>query len=609
MQRQINVGTEHRPIMEKLGDPNSTINMPMERFRFHAGLCSWKKRTKTLIIKAGLKKLYGNKIQNNSVRAFGRDLTTRELKEIKKGDNAVFLVQGDASPVARSIVKKNRSKGVAKPTKPKANAKAQSGKRKHVTDDDEQSSEEDVQTQVGSNKRARRGRQDDSITAEVEDLIMYAESPATLDEADATGRYSLRSTRKGGKAPTRIEAIEESSNESSADEEYEDVPTQRYSPGESSKSSKGIDESSFESAIETDDEEMSAPRVPFRRISGAGDVGGKSKGPSWISSTGPNDQNNDKKDHRYTAVPVSIGGKVHYATYEGLISNGPAYNVGRSEVFPQGQAPEVSSASFPQNESYQPQPHPFDVMMKMPLLEEKIREEEDTPLQTNRKRVRALLGDDEAEAYPPSSKRLRTEQSGLPVPGAAAHGANGSIPPQIAPQPIVPPPAIPPQMYQSSSAPPARHAQPPRTRNQRLDAEWALVFEQTFKDLGFKSVNYSEVPPWNDEEVQSLIDALLPTREVYFAWTKEPAPRTDPHQSYRTQFDTIFSAFQDWWRRHHSNELLPILAGVMHFGRSVDDWVAPSRDSIYYEAFRKGHRKLPENWPASRLEEAYRKGW
>ena len=28
----------------------------------------------------------------------------------------------------------------------------------------------------------------------------------------------------------------------------------------------------------------------------------------------------------------------------------------------------------------------------------------------------------------------------------------------------------------------------------------------------------------------------------------------------------------------------------MHFGKSVHDWEAPSKGSIYYEAFRKGRR-------------------
>ena len=609
MPRQINFGTEDHPIWEKLGDPNSTVNMPMERFRFHAGLCSWTDRTKTRIIKAGLEKLYGDKIQNNTVRAFGRDLTTREIKEIKKGDKAVFPIIGDVVPAARRTLK-NKSKRAAKPTKPVANAKAQSGKRKHATDDEEASSEEEAQTQVRSHKRARRGGKEDRIAAEVDDLVMFEQAPTILDEADATKRYSLRSTRQDARAPKRIETIEESSSESSADEEYEDVPNQRYSPRKTHGSSNRVDESSCESSAETDGEDKLAPRVPFRRIPGAGDVGGKSKGPSWVSSTKGNDQNDEEQDHRHTVVPLSIDGRVHYATYEGLISNAPVYSIGGSDVLPQGQGREVNGASPAQTGSCTPQPHAFDVMMKMPLLEEENLEEEDTPLQNHRKRVRDFLGDEEVEAYTPSPKRLRTEQPVLPIPASATHGAHSSFPPpQIVPQKIVLPPTVPPQMEQPNRSPLAPHVPPSQTRNQKLDAEWAQVFEPTFIDLGFQSVNYSEVPPWNEEEVQSLIDALLPTREVYSAWTGEPAPRTDPHRSYRAQFDTIFGAFQDWWRAHRPNEALPILAGGMHWGKSVDDWEPPSKDSIYFEAFRKGHRALPDDWPGPRLEDAFRKGW
>lgn len=153
--------------------------------------------------------------------------------------------------------------------------------------------------------------------------------------------------------------------------------------------------------------------------------------------------------------------------------------------------------------------------------------------------------------------------------------------------------------------------------NLKLEAEWAQVFEGVFLDLGFQSVNYSEVEPWNEQEVQSLIDALLPTREVYFAWTGEPAPKTDPQLSYRAQYDTIFWSFQDWWREHRPVEALPILTGVMHWGRSVFDWEPPSKDSIYYEAFKKGHRapcgengQMPDlrDWSGARFEDDFRRG-
>ena len=60
MPRQINVGTENHPIWEELGNPNSVVNMPMERFRFHTGLCSRMARNNTLIITVGLKQNEGD---------------------------------------------------------------------------------------------------------------------------------------------------------------------------------------------------------------------------------------------------------------------------------------------------------------------------------------------------------------------------------------------------------------------------------------------------------------------------------------------------------------------------------------------------------------------
>ena len=634
MQRKINVGTEDRPIWEELGHPNSIVNMPMERFRFHAGLCSWTERKMTLIIKAGLKKLYGDKLQNNTIRGFGRDLTTNEIKEIKKGDKAVFPIERDVVRATRKSAKQNRSKGAAKHSKGGTEVgEALSRKRKHATDDEEQSLEEETLTKVRSHKRARHGRKDDSMAAEVDDLVMFEES-ATIEQADATRRYSFRSSGKDAKTPKRTERIEELSGESSAGEEY--MPTQRYSlskasrtdeeddyvpvepfyqprsiqkTGESHRESDKVEAALRESSVESDDEEMSPSRFPFRRIPRAGEVGGKSKGPSWVSSTGENNQSNEGKDYRHTAVPITIEGRVHYATYEGLVSNGPAHSFDKSGALHQCQALEAIGAPLAQHKSHPPQPDVSKVMTNLPSFNQRNLEK-DTPLQTHKKRARDFNEDKEVEAYTPPLKRLRTEQRVLPPPGSTTHrGQKGSskFPPQV-----IPAPTIPLQVEQSKRAPPAPQTQLYQTRKQKLDAEWAQVFELNFVDLGYQSVNYSEVPPWNEEEVQSLIDALLPTREVYFAWTGEPAPKTDPQQSYRKQFDTVYGAFQDWWRAHRSREPLPILAGVMHWGRSVEDWEPPSKDSIYFEAFKKGHRApngqvldLPD-WPGSRYEDACR---
>lgn len=649
MQSRINVGNDDEPIWEELGHPNSLVNMPMERFRFHAGLCSWTERKKTLIIKAGLKKLYGNKLQNNTVRAFGRDLTTKEIHEIKKGDNAVFPVEGDSVPATRKAAKKDRGKGGAKPTKPKGNAnveKARSQKRKHAIEDDGQSSEGEALTQLRSHKRARQG---ESIATEVDDLVMFEQSPAVVNEADATRRYSLRSTRTVAKTPRKVEQIEELAGESSADEEYTDAPTHRHSlrrtrklvkarenskrveqaSSESSAEEEGeyipaqpsypikrsktneeshrkndrVEAASRKSSVETDGEEAPAPRFAFRRIPRAGEVGGKSKGPLWVSSVEDQRRSIEDTDYRHTAVPVSIGGRVHYATYEGLISNGPAHSVDGSDSLSKGQTSKAIGASLAQKGPYSPESHAFEAMMNTPILEEKNLEEADTPLQAHRKWVRDFLGDEDAEARAPPLKSLYMEQPVLPLPESATQGDTSNVPPKA---------------DQCSSAPSVPHSQSSQTGKQKLEAEWAQVFENTFVDLGYRTVNYSEVAPWDEEEVQSLIDALLPTREVYLAWTGEAAPRTDPQQSYRAQFDTIFGAFQYWWREHRSNEALPTLAGVMHWGRSVKDWEPPSKDSIYYEAFKKGHRARREakgkmvdlaNWSGSRLEDAYRKMW
>ena len=569
MPRRVNVGTPEQPIWQELGETNSVVNMPIERFRFRAGLCSWTRRTGTLKIKEGLKKLYGDKIQNNSVRAFGRDLTTREIKETKKGKEAKF-------PIEDNVVHGTR-KGTNK------------RKRQGPTIKESVLSDEDTQTRIRTRKRARRNREEATIASEVDDLDM--QMPA-IEPGDAGQRYPLRSTRKDRKGYRTVEPVEELGNQSSTGED---------SHSESDK----VGSVSQESFVETDDdEERTSPRVPFRRIPGVADVGGKCKGPSWVSSKSEEDEGNKEKDHRKAVIPLSIGGRVHYATYEGLISNGPLQCDGASDAVLQRQGPDIADVSLQRNETESPRPHPFEMAMNTPVFGLENPEEEDTPLQAHRKRVREFLGEEEPEAQAPPSKRLRTEQQVLPPSGQATHEATVSVPAQTTSLPISQP-----RIDQNRRARPIPQAQLSKTRRQKLDAEWAQVFEQTFLDLGFQSVDYSEVSPWNDEEIQSLIDALLPTREVYLAWTGEPAPRTDPHQSYRAQFDTIFLAFQDWWEMHRPNEDLPILSGVLHGGRSIDDWIPPSRDSIYYEAFERGHRAQRgglSNYSGPELEDASR---
>lgn len=92
MPNRINVGTEQSPKWKELATQNSAVNNPMERFRSEAGLSSWTKRKNTLVIKEGLRKLYVNVLQNNSFKAFGRDIIRKEVQELKKGEEAIFPI-------------------------------------------------------------------------------------------------------------------------------------------------------------------------------------------------------------------------------------------------------------------------------------------------------------------------------------------------------------------------------------------------------------------------------------------------------------------------------------------------------------------------------------
>lgn len=616
---------------EELAHPNSSVNMPMERFRFHAGLTSWTERQKTLIIKAGLRKLYGDKLQNNSVRAFDRDLTTKEIAEIKKGDNAQFPVRGDGVPATTKASNKRKGKEAAAPMEKKG--KAQSRKRKQT--EEESSSEDESLPRARVHKRARQEKRDDSIAAEIDDLVMFEQNPTIIDEGYAGRRYPLRSTRQASNRTKGTNQAADSSGESSTDNDSEENPTHRFESrktrkvasarrgskrvhrtlressseeegdyvltwvagGENSDSeSDEEDPATQQSSVETDDEESMSKRNPFRRLPRAGDVGGKNKGPSWEA-----DRQSIKADPRKAVFPRKIGGKTHYATYEGLIS----HPTGASVTNPRPQVPNGVDISLAQNESEPAQPHPFVTMMNESFLDERNLEEVDPVLEAHRKRTRELVGDEEAEARAPPSKRLRTEQLDPPT----TQESTSNVPPQVVPPPP-PPPVNTPRVDQRRLARPGPHARSSEATKQRVDAEQAEIFGQVFVNNGL-SVNYSQVPPRNDAEVRSLIDALLPTREVYFAWTGEGAPRTDPRQSYRAQFGTILGAFEHWWKEHRLDEPLPILAGAMHWGRSVDDWQPPSKDSIYYEAFEKGYRAQRGELPSlsgAMLEDAFRMG-
>ncbi|KAM0804765.1 hypothetical protein BDR22DRAFT_885432 [Usnea florida] len=575
MPSRINVGTEQFPTWRELGSPDITVNWPMERFRYQAGLSSWTERTKTLVVKEGLQKLYGNFIQNNSVRAFGRDIFPEEAKEIKKGKEAVFPI--DLVHEARGA-----QKGISN-----------------------SASEEKARRPLRSRKKGCQGSERGSIAVEGNDWVMFDNHPFIIDRTDGQRRNPLRSNRDA-KLSGMILSISEPSDESSTDEEYEDTPTQRYSARtrrfEATRHSESIEDSPEEDSAETEDVEISDHKSAFERIPRARDFGGKNKGPSCISST-------NKPRQRKELGTKGQGAQC--ATFEGSSSNEPAHRAGVLDVplRTETQTPKMNGASLEQNVSSSSLSYASEATMNRPFFKREYPEEERVALLASRKRQ------EDPDKDKDEQKRLRTGELVLPLSAAAKKQKPGNVPPQATSRWPVSPRLNPHRSGHPSRAPPAPHVPSSKTREQQLATESAEIPEPPITALGSEPVDYSTIPPSNSEEVQSLIDALSPTREVYYVWTGQPAPRTDPQQSYRAQFEIILGAFQDWWGAHRAREPLPILIGVMHWGRSVDDWEPTVKDSIYYEAYRMDNRVRREDkgqsvnlldWTGDSLELAIR---
>ena len=582
MPSRINVGTEQFPNWKELGNPGHTVNRPMERFRYQAGLCSWTERTETLVVKEGLQKLYGNLIQNNSIKAFGRDLFPKEAKEIKKGKEAVFPINFAHSTRG---ARKRRSNGAAKPSRIKDDIEVEKvlmKKREPAADDEGQSSKEEAGRPLRSRKIGFQGSEESSIAAEVADLVMSDNDPFIIDLTDGSRRNPIRSSRGGARLSGIVQSIDKLSDGSSANEEYEDVPTEHYSPRRTrrpaaTRHSERIEESSGEDWAETEDEDLSDHTSAFERVPRAGDFGGRSKEPSCISSTNNSSQRKELGNR---------GQSAYYATFKDLSSNEPSNRAGVSDTCLQNesQTREFNDTPLEQNESSSSPSHASEAMMNGPPFEDEDSDESRAALQALRKWLKDFEEDKDG------LKRLRTEQTVLPLPAAAQKRRVGNIAPQItSPWPISPQ-LIPQQVDHPSRDPPAPHARSSETREQQLATESAEILEPPIMAPGSEPVDYSIMPPPNNEEVQNLIDALSPTREMYFAWTGQPAPRTDPQQSYRAQLEIILGAFQDWWGAHRAEEPLPILTGALHWGGSVDDGEPLVEDSIYDEGFGMGNR-------------------
>lgn len=143
-------------------DPNVVCNMRMFRFRKEKGLLSWTEKGKTKVIGEGLEKLFGDKLVDNSMRSFGRDLTPREQNEIRKGKDAQFPESSTAGgPSARAPTKKRTNRGATKAVKKQSNAMVQKAPRpKRPREDDEDSGSTDEenfgQATAASYRKRRR---------------------------------------------------------------------------------------------------------------------------------------------------------------------------------------------------------------------------------------------------------------------------------------------------------------------------------------------------------------------------------------------------------------------------------------------------------------------
>ena len=142
-------------------DPNVVCNMRMFRFRREKGLLSWTEKGKTKVIGEGLEKLFGDKLINNSMESFGRDLTPKEQIEISNGKNAHFPDPDPTGALTQATTEGRKKKGATKAPKQQSNTKAQKVTRQKRLRDDLDSSEDEYlgeATAASFRKRRRNGR-------------------------------------------------------------------------------------------------------------------------------------------------------------------------------------------------------------------------------------------------------------------------------------------------------------------------------------------------------------------------------------------------------------------------------------------------------------------
>lgn len=157
--------TGETEVVVEAPDPNVVCNMRMLRFRRDKGMLSWTEKGNTKVIGEGLQKLFGDRLHNNSMQSFGRDLTPQEQMEIRKGKNAQFPKQNAAggSPT-QAATKKRKTRGDTKTFKRQSKALIpEAPRQKRPREDDEDLNSSDDQnlgqaTAASYRKRRRNAR-------------------------------------------------------------------------------------------------------------------------------------------------------------------------------------------------------------------------------------------------------------------------------------------------------------------------------------------------------------------------------------------------------------------------------------------------------------------
>lgn len=492
-------------------DPNVVCNMRMFRFRKEKGLLSWTEKGKTKVIGEGLEKLFGDKLTNNSMESFGRDLTPWEQTEIRKGKDAQFPEANAAGgPPTQTATKKRKNKGATKTVNKQSNAKAQkSPRQKHPLEDEEDLDSADDQnlgqaTAASYRKRRRNAR------GEASKPTMNLDNDQDLSATEATPEIIEAGSNRSPLASNQFsdEYYQEDGNSSFSEDEddgeYEirttrrpirPLPTRRARGG--AKGVQSIDPARIQ-------EQDSGPH---------GDI--------WSQGSATDEVGDDEMTDVDDLVDVPSSGEAH-AFVEDEVDEDVEEDDGGNEweTATPHQAPEGPLYSFASSAS-----------------NAKAKEAD---LEAHRRWVRELLHEDQ-EDYVSSLERRRT------APPTSRY-----------------PNAINPTSTSSATASPT---------------------------------DYSEVAPLTDRQVGSLAVALLPTKKMFWEWTGQTVPQPDREKSYGQQYRELHAAFKDWWSQN-SQDPLPILVGVAHWGSSVDEWERVEKDAVYYEAYKKGHRAPRDEYGA-----------